>query len=329
MTEENNTLDDELAKIKQEMAEIKEILKNKEPEIIEDSNEHRSRRSRSRGKHRRMHIQIDPEEFDLGFDMDGVSDTMNDYVGNIMEGVQINLRRSLSQLSHKFGQEFGREFGDLRRESENLRKEGRRMAKEAKRAFRVEKRHGRYVKYQQLSNEELEKFYELAPNLTGALSDVRRLKILKELEKGPQYQGDLSENVDIKGGTLKHHLDTLMEVKYLYQEAARGRYLITQLGVEAVKLSEMLFRRFHLESTIKEFDDEDSDDEYLDDLDEEIDDKVEEFEDNIDEVNDSLDDFEDEYSDAIDDAKDSIDELADDLADKIEDKIESSNEDDE
>ena len=326
--EQNNTLDDELAKIKQEMAEIKELLKNKEPEIIEDSDEHRSRRSKSRDRTRSMHIKFDPEDFDLDFDMDGVSDTLDDYVGNIMDGVQINLRKSLAQLSHKFGREFGREFGDLRRESAKMRKESRRMAKEAKRAARMGMRHGHYVKFQSLSEEELEKFYELAPNLTGALSDVRRLKILKELEKGPLYQGDLSDKVEIKGGTLKHHLDTLIEVKYLYQEQARGRYLITQLGVEAVKLSEMLFRRFYLDQTTKEVDDE------------EIDDKVEEFEEKIDEINDSLDDLEDEYNDAIDDAKDdakdSLDELADEIDDKldglqddIEDKKESSYEDDE
>lgn len=310
MTEEQkNTLDDELTKIKQEMAEIKELLKNKEPEFTDDSNEHQSQRSRSRSKHKTMRIKIDPEDFDLDFDMDGVSETLDDYVGNIMDGVQINLRKSLSQLSHKFGHEFSREFGDLRRESAHMRKEGRRMAKEAKRAARMGMRHGKYVKFQPLSEEELEKFYELSPNLTGALSDMRRLKILKGLEKGPLYQGDLSDRVEIKGGTLKHHLDILIEVKYLYQEQARGRYLITQLGVEAVKLSEMLFRRFYLDSTKKEDDDEDMD-EYLDDLDDEIDDKVDEFEDKIDEVNDSMDDLEDEYKDAIDDAKDSLDDIA-------------------
>ncbi len=299
MNEENNdTLDDELAKIKQEMAEIKEILKNKEPEVIEDSDDRHTRRSRKHAFAREIKLKLDPKDFDFDFDMDGVSDTLEDYVGNIMVGVQTNLRNSMAQMS--------REFGHMKRESHHIRKEGQRIAKEAQRAAKRGRR-GRHVRYQPLSEEELTKFYELAPNLAGALSDERRLKILKVLETGPQYQGDLSDKVDIKGGALKHHLDALEEVKYIYQEQARGRYLITQLGVEAVKLAEMLFRRFYVEST------RDEDDEEIDDIDEEIDDQVDDLNDKIDGLNESMDDLKDEYEDALDDAKGKMDDIADKL----------------
>ncbi len=309
MNEENNdTLDDELAKIKQEMAEIKEILKNKEPVETEESDDRHSRRSRKHRFAREFQIKIDPDDFDVDVDMDGVSATLEDYVGNIMQGVQINLRNSMGQMS--------REFGNLKRESHHIRKEGQRIAREAQRAARRGRSKAGHVRYQPLSEEELVKFYELAPNLAGALSDERRLKILKKLETGPLYQGDLSDKVDIKGGALKHHLDALEEVKYIYQEQARGRYLITQLGVEAIKLAEMLFRRFYVESTrddVEEIDDED------------IDDEIDDLKDKIDDFNGSLENLEDKYDDALDDAKDSMDDLADD----IEEKLEAEYEDDE
>lgn len=64
----------------------------------------------------------------------------------------------------------------------------------------------------------------------------------------PRYvQGDLSDKTGVKGGTFKHHMDSLLSSKYVYQEATRGRYLITQLGVEALKLAEMLYRRYKFE----------------------------------------------------------------------------------
>ncbi|MCK4845964.1 MAG: hypothetical protein KAS95_09835, partial [Candidatus Heimdallarchaeota archaeon] len=40
-----------------------------------------------------------------------------------------------------------------------------------------------------------------------------------------------------------HHTDILQEADFITREAIRGRYLITQLGIEALKLSELLFLR--------------------------------------------------------------------------------------
>ncbi|MCE7741838.1 MAG: ArsR family transcriptional regulator [Candidatus Heimdallarchaeota archaeon] len=89
----------------------------------------------------------------------------------------------------------------------------------------------------------LEEFYEEASDLLSALGDKNRLMILKILELSPQYQKELSEDTGLKGGTFKHHTDILQDENYITREAIRGRYLITQLGLEALKLSEMIYLR--------------------------------------------------------------------------------------
>lgn len=81
----------------------------------------------------------------------------------------------------------------------------------------------------------------------SAISDSRRLKILKSLEQGPAYQSGLSEETGVKGGTFKHHMEALMNTRLVHQEATRGRYLITQLGVEALKLAEIIYKRYKFE----------------------------------------------------------------------------------
>ena len=88
-----------------------------------------------------------------------------------------------------------------------------------------------------------EEFYEEASELLSALGDKNRLKILKILELSPQYQKELSEDTELKGGTFKHHTDILQDENYITREAIRGRYLITQLGLEALKLAEMIYLR--------------------------------------------------------------------------------------
>ncbi|MCE7747121.1 MAG: ArsR family transcriptional regulator, partial [Candidatus Heimdallarchaeota archaeon] len=89
----------------------------------------------------------------------------------------------------------------------------------------------------------LEKFYENASELLSALGDKNRLKLLKILEDSPQYQKELSEDTGLRGGTFKHHTDILQDEGFITREAIRGRYLITQLGIEALKLAEMIYLR--------------------------------------------------------------------------------------
>ena len=47
----------------------------------------------------------------------------------------------------------------------------------------------------------------------------------------------------MRGGTFKHHTDILQDEGFITREAIRGRYLITQLGIEALKLAEMIHVR--------------------------------------------------------------------------------------
>jgi predicted transcriptional regulator len=91
--------------------------------------------------------------------------------------------------------------------------------------------------------EALEQFYENAAELLSALGDKNRLKLLKILESSPQYQKELSEDTGLRGGTFKHHTDILQNEGFITREAIRGRYLITQLGIEALKLAEMIYLR--------------------------------------------------------------------------------------
>ncbi|MBA7500486.1 hypothetical protein ES705_03924 [subsurface metagenome] len=94
-----------------------------------------------------------------------------------------------------------------------------------------------------ISSESIGDFITTTAGLFSALGDENRLKVLKTLELGPEFQKELSEKTNLKGGTYKHHTDILQEVDFITREAIRGRYLITQLGIEALKLSELLFLR--------------------------------------------------------------------------------------
>ncbi|MCG3219915.1 MAG: winged helix-turn-helix transcriptional regulator, partial [Candidatus Heimdallarchaeota archaeon] len=86
-------------------------------------------------------------------------------------------------------------------------------------------------------------FYDKTALLLSALGDQHRIKILKILEESPQYQKELAEITGLKGGSFKHHTDILQEADFITREAVRGRYLITQLGIEALKLGEMIYLR--------------------------------------------------------------------------------------
>lgn len=110
-------------------------------------------------------------------------------------------------------------------------------------------------------------FITTTAGLFSALGDENRLKVLKTLELGPEFQKELSEKTNLKGGTYKHHTDILQEVDFITREAIRGRYLITQLGIEALKLSELLFlRKKKLEAVQKptQKDERDEEDETID-----------------------------------------------------------------
>ena len=92
-----------------------------------------------------------------------------------------------------------------------------------------------------LSEDELEEFFEDGSTILSALSDGKRLRMLKALENGPLYQQELSKQSNSFGGTFKHHMDKLLDARFVVQEAVRGRYIISREGLESLKLAELLF----------------------------------------------------------------------------------------
>ncbi len=107
-----------------------------------------------------------------------------------------------------------------------------------------------------IDTEEYEELTEKTADLLSALGDKNRLLLLKILENSPQYQKELAEETGLRGGTFKHHTDILQDANFITREAIRGRYLITQLGIEALKLSELIhYRKRQLENYENEDDD--------------------------------------------------------------------------
>ncbi len=106
------------------------------------------------------------------------------------------------------------------------------------------RRKERYTKEKAfVSEEDLEDFYDKGSAIMAALSDSNRLRMLKELEKQPLRQSDLSEKTNTKGGNFKHHITILKDEGLVRQEGVRERYMLTFAGREALKLVEFLYAR--------------------------------------------------------------------------------------
>ncbi len=215
----SENLDSELDKIKKEMQEIKEMLKQKVKDTPPSSQK------------KQVRVIFNKDDFDIDVNVDDITSTFEDYVESIVDGIEFNLKNAMDQMSSAFR---------TIKIDKNRKIKFREKNKEDDSAS---------IKYHNLGENELELFYKDAPHIMNALSDTRRLKIMKILEQGPMYQTDLSDMAEVKGGTLKHHLDILIDVGFVYQEQARGRYLITQFGIEALKLVEVLFRRYSRNAT--------------------------------------------------------------------------------
>ena len=70
--------------------------------------------------------------------------------------------------------------------------------------------------------------------LISPLSNVIRLKILKNLSEGGKYYKDLEEHFGIKAGHLLFHLEKLIKAGYVSQE--NKKYIITVNGLRVLKL---------------------------------------------------------------------------------------------
>ncbi|MHA2175249.1 MAG: ArsR/SmtB family transcription factor [Candidatus Hodarchaeales archaeon] len=145
---------------------------------------------------------------------EGIGSSLEKYIGSILESVWDTVDQSV---------------GSLFQTSSGSRKTRRK---------RVERQ-----SYESIPEEELENFYQRGAELLSALSDQKRLRMLKELEKEPLRQSDLSEKTDIKGGNFKHHITILKDEGLVHQEGVRERYMLTFAGREALKLAEFLYHR--------------------------------------------------------------------------------------
>ena len=158
---------------------------------------------------------------------EGLERTIGNYVSSILDSVADGMEGALDGLFS----------------SSTLHKTRSKMDKARRKAEKLQRKAEKLRRAYQLTEEELKAFPEESAQILQILADTNRLKILQELEVGPDYQKDLSERTDIKGGQWKHHTDALKEAGFIDQETVRGRYLITQLGREALKLAEMLYYR--------------------------------------------------------------------------------------
>lgn len=74
-------------------------------------------------------------------------------------------------------------------------------------------------------------------DLFKALSNEERLKILKALFKGDLYFAQLKEHTKMDHSPLRFHLTVLKDVNLIGQERFRGKYSITTLGNETLRIA--------------------------------------------------------------------------------------------
>ncbi|MHA2245102.1 MAG: ArsR/SmtB family transcription factor [Candidatus Hodarchaeales archaeon] len=111
-------------------------------------------------------------------------------------------------------------------------------------------------------DEEMDEFFQKGAAIMGALSDQTRLRMLKELERQPLRQSDLSEKTNTRGGNFKHHITILKDEGLVRQEGVRERYLLTFSGREALKLVEFLYSRTKKRIPIPVYSDEEEQEEF-------------------------------------------------------------------
>ena len=146
---------------------------------------------------------------------ESIGSSLEKYIGSILESVWDSIDQSVGTLFQTSP-------------SSTRKREHKRMVRQ---------------KYRSIPEDELEDFYKRGSELLSALSDQKRLKMLKELGKEPLRQSDLSDKTDIRGGNFKHHISILKDEGLVHQEGVRERYMLTFAGREALKLAEFLYHR--------------------------------------------------------------------------------------
>jgi len=74
-------------------------------------------------------------------------------------------------------------------------------------------------------------------DLFKALSNEERLKILKALFRENLYFAQLKEHTEMDHSPLRFHLTVLKDVNLIGQERFRGKYSITPLGNETLRIA--------------------------------------------------------------------------------------------
>ena len=195
--------------IRDEFQDLREELdqaREREPERRKKSYDHR----RTRRREKEFHFDSKPIK-DWG---ENIGSSLERYIGSILASVWDSVDQSVGSL-----------FQTSTSSRQGIKKRYREQEKSS------------------ISEEELEDFYLRGSELLSALSDQKRLRMLKELEKEPLRQSDLSEKTDIKGGNFKHHISILKDEGLVHQEGVRERYMLTFAGREALKLAEFLYHR--------------------------------------------------------------------------------------
>lgn len=230
LKEEAHRMKDALNTKKREFSDFRRELRERENEIREKERDLRNKRVQSHSYswdtdiNEDMEVLTDDLEFQLG-----------DYTRSILASVAESLKSSMGIVVKGTG-DVGIGMKHVGDELDKIGLEiGDKIAKDV------------YVSVgATIPEDKLEEFYEIGATIVAAVGDSNRLKILKELERGPKYQKELSDITNLRGGTFKHHMDRLLdrEVKFVTQEVVRGRYLLTTRGREALKLAEMQYRRY-------------------------------------------------------------------------------------
>ncbi|HUT81811.1 MAG TPA: winged helix-turn-helix domain-containing protein [Candidatus Bathyarchaeia archaeon] len=247
VTQEVRSLREDLFKKKRDIDNEREDLREKERKL----------RERERVLREKRYESSYSFDVDLDEDIEGITSDLEvrlgEYTRSILSSVADSLKSSMGIAINSAGN-IGDELKNVGKDLGKIGKEiGDKISKEVHSTFGTSS----------IPNDQLEEFYEIGAAIVSAIGDSNRLRILKELEKGPMYQKELSDITNLRGGTFKHHMDKLIEdeVKFVTQEVVRGRYLLTTRGREALKLAEIQFMRYLEEKTQGKSDD-DSDEEF-------------------------------------------------------------------
>ena len=240
--EQRHRIMEEKEEMERNLEELREQLREREIELIQRQHDFSEMKRdliekarEIREKERKMideHRSSYTWDFDMNEDIEDMTSDLEtklgDYTKSILSSVAEGLKRSMGITI--------KDVGNIKEEFKNVEKELGKIGKEI--GTKISKEIN-IATGPTIPEEKIEEFYVIGANIVSSIGDPNRLRILKELEKGPKYQKELSYITNLRGGTFKHHMDKLLEddVKFVTQEVVRGRYLLTTRGREALKLA--------------------------------------------------------------------------------------------